>query len=353
LRLASLRGATPAPMPTTIRPMLATLVDEPFNDPEWIFEVKLDGYRAVGFVGRGRTRLVSRNQNEFTDDFPEIAEGLAAHLKAKEAIVDGEICALDDQGRPSFSLMQQRTGFDPGRLRRNARDQAVPIVYYLFDILYLDGYSLLRLNMEERKELLRQVLKADSRFRYSEHFLEQGVPLYRAAQAQRLEGIIAKRRKGCYLQKRTREWLKVKITQSQECVVGGFTEPRGSREHFGSLVLGLYDDQGRLVPVGQAGTGFNRKVEAEMIARLRKLETPESPFAWKPESHRGIHYVKPKLVAQIKFTEWTHEGKKGGLKMRAPVFLGLRLDKKPKECRFEVAKRSRQEAEKAEHGDAA
>jgi bifunctional non-homologous end joining protein LigD len=306
--------------------------------------VKLDGYRAVGFTGQGRTRLVSRNQNEFTDDFPELAEGLSAHLRAKQAIVDGEICALDAQGRPSFSLMQQRTGFEPGRVQRHGRNAGVAIVYYLFDILYLDGHSLLRVDLEQRKEILRRTLKADARFRYSEHFAEQGVPLYTAASAQRLEGIIAKRRKSCYLQKRTREWLKIKVTQSQECVIGGYTEPRGSREHFGSLVLGLYDEQQRLIPVGQAGTGFNRKSEAEMIARLRRLETEKSPFAWKPESHRGMHYVKPQLVAQIKFTEWTHEGsangkRPGGLKMRAPVFLGLRADKKPEECRFEVAKK--------------
>jgi bifunctional non-homologous end joining protein LigD len=341
-------------MPRVLQPMLATLVDEPFNDPEWLFEVKLDGYRALAFVENGRSRLVSRNQNEFTADFPELSAELASHLKAERAVLDGEICALDEKGRPSFSLMQQRTGFEPGRVKRRGLDAGVPIVYYLFDILYLDGYSLLRVDMEQRKELLRQILKADSRFRYSEHFIEQGVPLYSAAQQQQLEGIIAKRRKGCYLQKRTREWLKIKVTQSQECVIGGYTEPRGSREHFGSLVLGLYDDQDRLVPVGQAGTGFNRKSEAEMIVRLRKLETDRSPFAWKPESHRGLHYVQPELVAQIKFTEWTHEGaakgkRPAGLKMRAPVFLGLRTDKKPKECRFEVARPSGQEAAKAKN----
>jgi bifunctional non-homologous end joining protein LigD len=153
-------------------------------------------------------------------------------------------------------------------------------------------------------------------------------------------------------------WLKIKITQMQECVIGGYTEPRGSREHFGSLVLGLYDDQGKLIPVGQAGTGFNRRSEAAMITRLRRLETETSPFSIKPGSSRGIHYVKPELVAQIKFTEWTHEGPQkgktaGGLKMRAPVFLGLREDKKPKECRFEAVKSARREVAKAEEGEAA
>ncbi|HUR36791.1 MAG TPA: non-homologous end-joining DNA ligase, partial [Terriglobales bacterium] len=320
-------------MPATIQPMLATLVDEPFNDPDWLFEVKLDGYRAVAFIEKGRARYVSRNQNEFTADFPELAD-LPARVRGKQVILDGEICVLDDEGRPSFSLMQQRTSYEPGRVSRRSQLGGRPIVYYVFDVLYLDGYSLMRVDLEQRKELLRRLLKANETFRYSEHFLEEGLPLYEVARQKTLEGIIAKRRKGCYLQKRTREWLKIKITQMQECVIGGYTEPRGSREHFGSLVLGLYDDAGKLIPVGQAGTGFNRKSEAEMAARLRKLETEQSPFAYKPDSSREIHFVKPQLVAQIKFTEWTHEGarkgaKSGGLKMRAPVFMGLRVDKKP------------------------
>jgi bifunctional non-homologous end joining protein LigD len=339
-------------MPRLIQPMLATLVDEPFNDPDWLFEVKLDGYRAVAFVENGRARYVSRNQNEFTGDFPELA-GLPKFLRGKDVIVDGEICVLDDEGRPSFSLMQQRTGYEPGRVTRRGMNGGRPVVFYIFDLLYLDGYSLMRVDLEQRKEFLRSILKPNEIFRYSEHFIEQGLPIYEVAKQKSLEGIIAKRRKGCYLQKRTREWLKIKITQMQECVIGGYTEPRGGREHFGSLVLGLYDDQGKLIPVGQAGTGFNRKSEAEMIARLKKLETEKNPFASKPDSSRGIQYVKPQLVAQIKFTEWTHEGQKGGLKMRAPVFMGLRADKKPQECRFELAKSSRREAARAEEGEAA
>ncbi|HUS19634.1 MAG TPA: non-homologous end-joining DNA ligase, partial [Terriglobales bacterium] len=356
-KVEELKGAEKAAMPRAITPMLATLVDQPFNDPEWLFEVKLDGYRAVAFVENGRTRYVSRNQNEFTADFPEL-EDLGKQLRGEKLVVDGEVCVLDEEGRPSFSLMQQRTGYEPGRVSRRTMAGGRPVVYYIFDILYLDGYSLMRVDLEQRKEILRRILKPNIIFRYSEHFLEEGLPLYQVARQKSLEGIIAKRRKGCYLQKRTREWLKIKITQMQECVIGGYTEPRGGREHFGSLVLGLYDEQGRLIPVGQAGTGFNRKSEAEMIAKLRKLETEKSPFAFKPDSSRGLHYVKPQLVAQIKFTEWTHEGqakgnKLAGLKMRAPVFLGLRKDKQPSECRFEAVKSARREAAKAEEGEAA
>ncbi len=354
------KGALAQPMPRFIPPMLATLVDKPFNDEEWLFEVKFDGYRALSFIepaGRGAgaektLRMLSRNENDLTADFPEFA-GLPAHIRAQSAVLDGEVCALDEEGRPSFSFMQQRTGYEPGRRRKGPRDANINLVYYVFDLLYLDGYSLLGVDLETRKQLLKSVLKNDELVRYSDHFVAEGVPLYEVAKAKGLEGILAKRRRGCYIQKRSREWLKIKITQRQECVIGGYTDPRGSRENFGSLVLGLYDESGQLMPVGQAGSGFTHKSHAEMWKRLHQLEVSKSPFAAKPESTRGVHYVKPELVAEIKFTEWTHEGQKSGLKMRAPVFQGLRFDKKPEECRFEVKKSALQEARKAGHGDAA
>ena len=356
--LAKLKGMHRAPMPQWIQPMLATLVDGPFQDSEWLYEVKWDGYRALAFIDGNRLRLMSRNQNELTRDFAELA-ALPAHIRARQAIIDGEICALDRQGRPSFSLMQQRTGFDPGH-KRGRRDAAIGgIVYYAFDLLHLDGYSLLRVDLERRKQLLEQVLEPDDRFRYSAHF-DDGVKLFEAAREQSLEGIVAKRRAGCYASKRSREWLKVKITQRQECVIGGYTEPRGSRPNFGSLVLGLYDEQGRLIPVGQAGSGFTAATHADMWKRLQKLASAKSPFAFLPDSSRGMHFVSPQLVAEIKFTEWTHESDKGrrgrgpgGLKMRAPVFQGLRFDKPARECAFDVKRPARAEAAKAERGEAA
>jgi bifunctional non-homologous end joining protein LigD len=332
--LAKVKGAEKAPMPHMLRPMLATLIDKPFESKDWVYEIKFDGYRALAFIDKGGLRLVSRNQNDMTTDFPELA-ALPKHINAKQAIVDGEICVLDDQGRPSFSLMQQRTGFDFQKPRRRTNTGGLPLVYYAFDLVYLDGHSLLRADLEKRKELLQGVLRTDDIFRYSEHFAGMGMKLFEAAKQKGLEGILAKKRNSCYVQKRSSEWLKIKITQQQECVIGGYTDPRGSRENFGSIVLGLYDKQGRLVPVGQAGSGFTQKTHAEMWKQLKKLETDKSPFAAKPDSTRGLHYIKPVLVAEIKFTEWTHEGLKGGLKMRAPVFLGLRMDKSPQECVFE------------------
>jgi len=325
-------------MPRIVKPMLATLVDEPFDDEEWLYELKFDGYRAVAFVEGGKVRLVSRNQNEFTHAYPELS-AIASAVQGERVVLDGEICALDEQGRSSFSLMQQRTGLSGGEARkiRNSRPD-IPIVYYAFDLLYLDGYSLLRVNLEERKELLREILRPSALVRYSESF-DDGMGLYKAAKERGLEGIIAKKRNSCYIEKRSSEWLKIKITQTTEAVIGGYTDPRGSRENFGSLVLGQYDGKGKLIHVGQAGSGFTYKSHEEMWKKLHAIETKKNPFANKVEALRQTHWVEPKLVAQIKFTEWTHEGEKGGMKMRAPVFQGLRTDKDPKECRFEQVRR--------------
>ncbi|MGA7459101.1 MAG: non-homologous end-joining DNA ligase [Candidatus Korobacteraceae bacterium] len=321
-------------MPHAIHPMLAISIDKPFDDDDWLYEIKWDGYRAVAFLDGKSLRLVSRNLNDLTKAYPELQE-IPSHIKARTAILDGEIVALDEQGRPSFGLMQQRTGVgEGGRRIRRTRDD-IPIAYYVFDLLYLDGYDLMQADLEQRKRLLSSIVTAGDLLRYSDHWVGTGTALFNAAAQRGLEGIIAKRRKSCYLQKRSSDWLKVKIVKRQECVVGGYTDPRGSRENFGSIVLGLYDDQGRLIPVGQAGSGFNEQTHADMWKRLRALETNRNPFFGKVESDRRVHYVKPELVAEIKFTEWTHEGQSGGVKMRAPVFEGLRFDKAPAECKFE------------------
>jgi bifunctional non-homologous end joining protein LigD len=321
-------------MPHSIRPMLATLIDKPFDSDDWLYEIKWDGYRAVAFLDGKSMRLVSRNQNDFTAAYPELHD-LPRQVKARTAILDGEIVALDDQGRSSFSLMQQRTGVgEGGRRIRQTRDD-IAIAYYVFDLLYLDGFDLMQVDLELRKRLLQSVLSASEVVYLSDHYSGHGTALFDAAAQRGLEGIVAKHRTSCYEQKRSREWLKIKIVRRQECVIGGYTDPRGSRENFGSLVLGLYDDQGRLVPVGQAGSGFTEQTHADMWKRLQPLETSRTPFFGKVESDRRVHYIKPELVAEIKFTEWTHEGQSGAVKMRAPVFEGLRLDKKPSECKFE------------------
>jgi bifunctional non-homologous end joining protein LigD len=320
--------------------MLATSISDPFDNKDWLFEIKWDGYRAVAFIRDGMVRLVSRNQNDLTGQFPELGS-LPHFIKAKEAVLDGEIVALDEQGRPSFSLMQQRTGFRPGKHRTQGK-MDVPILYYAFDLIYLDGWDLRNVGLEQRKQVLESLIKSGHEVLYSDHYLEDGTALLEVARQRGLEGIVAKRRVSAYQEKRTREWLKIKITQTLDCVVGGYTEPEGSREYLGSVVLGLYDRKHHLIHVGQAGSGFDQRGLKEMWKSLKSLETTENPFHGPVESGRSTHWVKPELVADIKYSEWTHETSEGGLKLRAPVFMGLRHDKRAQECTFDQMPNSNQ-----------
>ena len=335
------------PMPTTIHPMLAESIEKAFDDPGWLFEIKWDGYRAVAFIEDGKVRLVSRNQNELTGRYPELKD-LPEFVKAKTAILDGEVVALDAEGRASFSLMQQRTGFRPGghragspRLAKTARHGApagVPVLYYAFDLLYLDGYDWRRMPLEERKSKLSSIVKVGDSLRYSDHYPQQGKALFEIARQNKLEGILAKKRNSCYEERRSREWLKIKIRHQMERVVGGFTEPEGSRAYFGSLVLGLYDKEGRLVHAGQVGSGFDQKLLSEIWKILQKIETKKNPFYGEVEALRKVRWVKPELVAAVEYAEWTEGTNTGsGPKLRAPVFLGLREDKDPKECTWDQA----------------
>ena len=320
-------------MPKVMHPMLATAIEKPFDSPEWLFEIKWDGYRAIAFIEDGVTRLVSRNQNDLTREFPELGD-LAQHIKAKTAVLDGEIVVLDDQGRPSFSLMQQRTGFRTGKRRMSGRSD-LPVFYFAFDLLYCNGLDSRRVDLEQRKQALADLVIAGGLVRFSDHYLGNGTALFEVAKQKGLEGILAKRRGSCYEERRSREWLKVKITRTLECVVGGYTDPEGSRPFFGSIALGLYDSQQRLIHVGQAGSGFDEKSLKHSWELLKARNTSRSPFYGEVEALRKVHWVKPELVAEIKFTEWTHERSDSGPKLRAPVFLGWRDDKDPKECVFE------------------
>src|ERR1700686_1825528 len=331
---ASSAAPVKRPMPTAIYPMLAESIAEPFDGPQWLFEIKWDGYRAIAFIENGKVRLVSRNQNDLTARYPELKD-MAKLLKAKTAILDGEVVALDEEGRASFSLMQQRTGFRPGG-RRGAANADVPVLYYAFDLLYLDGFDWRRVPLEERKRKLASVVVAGGGGGGSDHYEERGKALFEIARKKGLEGIVAKRRASCYEERRSSDWLKIKIRRRIEAVIGGYTETKGSRTHFGSLVLGLYDKQGRLIHVGQAGSGFNHKSLGEISNVLKKLEVNKNPFFGDVDALRKVSFVKPDLVAEIEFAEWTGGTNAGsGPKLRAPVFLGLRDDKDPKECLLE------------------
>jgi len=339
LSLQAIPGAESKRMPESVRPMLATSIADAFDNPDWLFEIKWDGYRAVAFIEDGRVRLVSRNQNDLTAQFSELGR-MAQFVRAKRAILDGEIVALDEEGRPSFSLMQQRTGMQPGKghLRRR---EGVPVIYYAFDLLYMDGFDLRRVSLEQRKRLLQDHLKQSEFIHFSDDYPEKGLQLFEAAKHRGLEGILAKRRSSKYEEKRSLDWLKIKITRRQECVIGGYTDPEGSRTYFGALVLGLYDDRRRLIHVGQVGTGFDHKALKEMFNRMQPLKTKQNPFYGEIGGLRKVEFVRPELVAEIKFAEWTHETVEGGVKLRASVFMGLRIDKTAAECKLDEAFPSR------------
>ncbi len=285
-------GAVLAAMPLAIHPMLATLAErvprEDATSPQWLYEIKWDGYRGVVFMSQGKVRLVSRNQNDMTAQFPDLA-ALTKHMKAQTAILDGEIVALDEDGRSSFSRIQQRTGFRPhwtcGKAHpRGVHDTAIPVLYYAFDLLYFNGWDLRPCALEDRKHLLVSHIKANPLLLFSDHIAGHGVEFLEVVRERGLEGIVAKRRGSRYAEARSRDWLKLKINQRIECVIGGYTEPEGSRKHFGSVVLGLYDDAGQLIPVGQAGSGFDDRALGEVWKLLQKRTSQENSFSGEVES---------------------------------------------------------------------
>lgn len=317
-------------LPVIASPMLATLVDEPFDDPDWLFEIKWDGYRAICTVTEdGKLTLVSRNGLDFLKQFPEMEE-LAGAFASVPVVVDGEIVSLDQRGRSSFQRLQGSFNrYRPSERAKGA--QGYPLTFVAFDCLYADGRDLRNLPLAERKVILEKIIADRDLVLYSKHVLEKGNALFEQAERQQLEGIIGKRRDSVYQERRSRDWVKIKAQLVQECVIGGYTEPRGSRKGFGSLLLGLYEGK-KLHYVGHAGTGFDTKVLAAMTKRMQALETGKSPFAGPVKANTPAHWIKPKLVAQIRFTEWTRDGL-----MRHPAFLGLREDKDPRECTREVA----------------
>ncbi len=309
-----------APMPHKVKPMLATLVNAPFNREGWVFEIKWDGYRAIAEVGTKQVKLYSRNLNTYETKFDAIFEQLQ-QVKTP-MVLDGEVVALDDDGKPSFQLLQ------------DAVNQQHRLVYYVFDLLYLDGYSVETLTLLERKALLKQHLPVLPQVRYCDHVETTGTDFFKLVQEQGLEGVIAKDAESPYFRnKRTQSWLKIKTHLRQEAIIAGYTEPRGGRKNMGSLILGIVKD-GQLTYIGHTGTGMDAQTLKNLKSRLDTLAIEQCPFAGKPpKTNAPVHWVEPRFICEVKFQEWTKDGH-----MRQPVFLGLREDKAANEVVKEEVK---------------
>jgi len=340
------KSAPKSKMPKGIKPMLATLVDEPFDDPGWQYEVKWDGYRALAFIEKGEVQLLSRNNKSFEDKFYPIFN-LLKELKFN-AVLDGEILVLDEKGRSNFGDLQNWRSEADGEL-----------VFYVFDLLWYEGKNLMEMPLIERQAILKEILPTDDdRLRVSKVFHSSGIDFFAAAERMGLEGIIAKKSDSTYASgNRSKEWLKVKVHKRQEVVIAGFTKNQDTVKQFSSLLLGVFD-QGALTYVGKVGTGFSDKLQKEMMAQFTPLITDESPFNAEPDVNKPSRFrpnppkakatwLKPELVCEVAFSEVTSDGV-----FRHPSFQGMRIDKNAKdvvrEIPVETAEVVEKEAEETE-----
>ncbi len=318
-RIKTLPGARKAPLPEFVAPQLATLVKEPPDGNEWLHELKFDGYRMICHLHRGKARFWSRNGKDWTEKFPNLAQALKT-FPATTAILDGEVVVVDSAGRSSFQRLQQSMG----------GGSATAFVFEIFDLIYLEGYSLSQTPLRERKLALEQLLasaKTKGPLRYSDHVEGDGKQFFKQACDYGIEGIVSKLADSPYESTRNRNWQKTKCIKRQEFVIAGYTPSKKGFPGFGSLILGVYD-KGKLVYSGRVGTGFSIKQRLELQKKLDRLSQSAMPFAVKPNDPglRDAHWAKPKLVAEVEFTEWTADGS-----IRHPSFQGLREDKKPTE----------------------
>lgn len=323
------KASKTSPMPKEFYPQLATLVDDVPVGDNWIHETKFDGYRILCFIENGKARLMTRNGKDWTDKFSVVAKA-AERLPIRHAIIDGEIVVKNPDGTTDFQSLQNYL---------RGQDKK-PLIYEVFDLPYLYKYDLTKIPLLKRKELLKKLVevageKISPTIQFSDHVTGKGKEAFQNACDHALEGIISKRADSPYIQDRTDWWVKVKCVKEQEFVIGGFTEPKGTRLHFGSLLLGAYDSKGKLIYCGHVGTGFNTEVLGEIYKELKKREQDKSPFANPIEDklRRRVHWVRPALVAQVEFTGWTNDGL-----LRHPSFTGLREDKDASEVHIERPK---------------
>lgn len=306
-------------MPDFIPPMLATLISQPFDDKNWVFEIKFDGYRLLAFIDHKQVKLKSRNNHLWNQKFPSIVDSLAKINS--QVIFDGELVVLDAKGKSHFQLMQNYR-----------KEQETHLYYYVFDVLYKDGKDLRNLPLIERKRILKKYIKQLSlpKIRFSQHIVGEGKAFFMQAAKAHLEGIIGKRSLSTYQSKRSLDWVKMKNTLRQEVVIGGFTPPRGSREKFGALLIGVYNNKKELEFIGRVGGGFDTALLQEVYHQLVPLIQKKSPFK-NPPKIAAVTWIKPKLVCEVTFTEWTKNNS-----MRHPIFQGLRIDKKARDVRKEI-----------------
>jgi bifunctional non-homologous end joining protein LigD len=310
-------GAKKTRMPSIMKPMLASTIEMPFDNKNWIFEIKWDGYRCLSKVLNGAVEMYSRNLKSFNNKFKTVYNSLK--IIPYNAIFDGEIVIVDAKGRSDFSLLQNYKASGTENL-----------VYYIFDLIYLDEYDLTSLPLIKRKEILEDVLPSLQNIRYSDHIPETGNAFFKMALSMDLEGIIGKKKDGKYLTgSRTNDWVKIKTQKRLEAVICGYTKPRGGRKYFGALILGIYEDK-QLKYIGHAGGGFSNSDLKSLHKQLSELETANSPFKIPPATNMPVTWVKPKLICEIKYLDWTKDKI-----LRNPVFLGLREDKNVKDLKIE------------------
>jgi bifunctional non-homologous end joining protein LigD len=320
LKASDLPGARKAVFPKTMEPMLATAVTEPPPGSQWTYEIKWDGVRALCRISDGHLEIETRRGNRCERQYPELLE-LPSLVSAETAWLDGEICVIDEKGLSHFNLIQPRIGANQNNVPRLV--ETTPVTLFLFDVLYADGYDLRAVPLEHRRQFLQAIVAPGEHVRISQVFDADGASMFQAARQMGLEGLLAKDKRSSYEGGRKRQWLKLKVLNEQELVIAGFT--KGERDYFGALVLGVYDENG-LRHAGQVGTGFDHKLMKHIYELLMPLITKSSPFKKTPRIKEEVTWVKPEIVCQIRFLEWTQDGV-----LRAPVFVGLRNDKQPED----------------------
>ncbi len=316
--------------PPFMPPMLATLTKDYFSNKDWVFEHKFDGERCIAYKKKGKVRLMSRNEKEMNDEYPELVEALSKQ-KADTFVIDGEIVALKE-GLSSFELLQQRINLRTFESVAQ-KEKEIPVEFCIFDVLYLDGYDIRNLPLLARKELLKKLIRFTSILTYSEHRFKDGLTFFKEACALHWEGLIAKKSDSPYIGARSKYWLKFKCILGQELVIGGYTDPQRSRTNFGALLVGYYE-KGKLKYAGKVGTGFSQETLEMLGKKMKPLTIEKCPFNDYQETTLRVHWIKPLLVAEFQFAQWTNAGR-----LRVARYKGLREDKDAKDVVKEEPKK--------------